>query len=95
MALCSYSGQCLPVVRQVCVTITWSGHQVEAVVQVQKEAQAKLLIGTNLLSKLGFLFLRTELGDDDVEFLEDQGYPREKEEGRTTLMPAEVENGMV
>ena len=30
----------------------------------------------------------------DVELLEDQGYPREKEEGWTTLMPAEVKYGM-
>ena len=47
------------------------------------------------LPKLGFLFLRTKLGDDDVDLLEDQRCPRERDEARTTLMPAEVENGRV
>lgn len=63
-------------------------------VQVQKGAPAKLLIGTYLLPKLGFLFLRTELGDGDVDFLGGQRRPREREEGWSTLMPSEMENGM-
>ena len=94
VALRNYGGGCLPVVRQVFVMITRSGHQVEVVVQVQKEAPAKLLIETYLLLKLGFLFLCTEMGDDDVDLLEDQRCPREREEAQTTLMPAEVENAM-
>lgn len=41
-------------------------------VQVQREAPADLLIGTDLLSKLGFLFLRTEIEEEDVDLLEEQ-----------------------
>ena len=41
-------------------------------IQVQKGAPARLLIGTDLLSKLGFLFVQTEQEEDDVDLLEEQ-----------------------
>ena len=37
-----------------------SGYYVEADIQVKKDAPAQLLIGTDLLSKLGFIFICSE-----------------------------------
>ena len=71
VALCNYEGGNLPVVRQVRAMITRPGYEVEAVMQVQRDAPAELLIGTDLLSKLGFLFVRTELETEDVDLLEE------------------------
>ena len=56
VALRNFGGGRLPVVRQTRVTISRSGYYVDAVVQIQQDAPAQLLIGTNLLSKLGFIF---------------------------------------
>ena len=56
VALQNYGGGWLPVVRQTRVTMSRSVYYVEAIVQVQKDAPAQLLIGTDLLSKLGFIF---------------------------------------
>ena len=67
VALCNYEGGNLPVVRQVRAMITRPGYEVEAVMQVQRDAPAELLIGT----KLGFLFVRTELETEDVDLLEE------------------------
>ena len=68
----NYGGGRLPVVRQIQTTLAHPGHEVKAVVQVQREAPARLLIGTDLLSQLGFLFVRTEVDQDDVDLLEDR-----------------------
>ena len=38
-------------------------------VQVQKDAPAKLLIRTYLLPALGFIFLQTELEGEDMDLL--------------------------
>lgn len=61
LALCNYGGGRLPVVKQMRTHIGRPGHKVEALVQVQKNAPAKLLIGTDVLPRLGFLFVRTEM----------------------------------
>ena len=68
-ALRNYGGGQLPVVRQVKTTLVRSGHEVTATVQVQKGAPTKLLIGTDLLSQLGFLFVKTELEGGDLDLL--------------------------
>lgn len=60
VALRNYGGGRLPVVRQALLTISRPGHVVKTVIQVQRDAPAQLLIGTDLLSKLGFLFVRME-----------------------------------
>ena len=39
------------------VTLSRSGHSARAIRQVQKGAPAKLLVGTDLLSKLGYYFV--------------------------------------
>ena len=70
VSLRNYGGGHLPVVRQVRTTIARPGHEVEAAVQVQKGAPARLLIGTDILPKLGFLFIRAECEGDDVDMLE-------------------------
>ena len=80
LAMRNYGGEWLPVVRQVRTTICRPGHELEAVVQVQKDAPAKFLIGTDLLSKLGFLFVRTEVEDDDVDLLEETEPAAEQED---------------
>ena len=61
VALRKYGCGQLPVVRQVKTTLVRSVRAWPQCMQVQKEAQTKLLIGTDLLSQLGFLFVKTEL----------------------------------
>ena len=70
VALRNYGGGRLPVVRQTRVTMSRSGYYVEAVVLVQKDAPAQLLIGTDLLSKLGFIFLCSEPENEDKDLFE-------------------------
>ena len=52
------SGDKLRVVQQIKVTLSRSGHSATAIIQVQKGAPAKLLVGTDLLSKLGYYFVQ-------------------------------------
>ena len=56
----SYGGERLPVVGQAQTHLSRPGHEVDAVIQVQREAPAELLIGTDLLSELGFLLVSTQ-----------------------------------
>ena len=70
VALRNYGGGRLPVVKQTRVTMSRSGYYVEDVVQVQKDAPVQLLIGTDLLSKLGFIFLCSEPENEDKDLLE-------------------------
>ena len=66
----SYGGGHLPVVRQIQTVISRNGQEVNAIVQVQRDAPAKLLIGTDLLPHLGFLLVQTEVDGEDVDLLE-------------------------
>ena len=98
----NYSGGQLPVVRQVKTTLVRSGHEVTATVQVQKEAPTKLLIGTDLLSQLGFLFVKTELEGGDLDLLAECTDPETDEQvewqrksWQGTLTPRELESGTV
>ena len=63
----SYGGGHLPVVRQIQTVISRNGQEVNAIVQVQRDAPAKLLIGTDLLPHLGFLLVQTEVDGEDVK----------------------------
>ena len=54
----NYSGGKLRIVRQIKVTVSRSGHSARAIIQVHKGAPAKLLVGTDLLSKLGYYFVQ-------------------------------------
>ena len=58
VVLQNYSGDKLRVVRQIKVTLSCSGHSATAIIQVQKGATAKLLVSTDLLSKLGYFFVQ-------------------------------------
>ena len=70
MALRNYGGGRLPVVRQARLTISRSKYTLQAVVQVQRDAPARLLIGTDLLSKLGFHFTSADPDKASVDLLE-------------------------
>ena len=69
VTLQNYGGQRLGIVRQIKVGITRPGCSVEAVVQVHQDAPTDLLIGTDLLPQLGFIFLQTELEGEDIDLL--------------------------
>ena len=58
VVLQNYSGDKLRIVREITVTVSRSGHSARAITQVQKGAPAKLLVDTNLLSKLGYYFVQ-------------------------------------
>ena len=87
VGLRNYGGGRLPVVRQTRVTMSRSGYYVEAVVQVQKDAPAQLIIGTDLLSKLGFIFLCSEPENENKDLLEssDSGGSGSSEEAMCLL----------
>ena len=57
VVLQNYIGDRLRVVRQIRVHLACSGFVVEAPIQFQKAAPAKLLIGTDVLPQLGYLFI--------------------------------------
>ena len=52
------------------VTTSRAGYSVNTVVQVQKDAPAHLLIGTDLLPKLRFMFPCAKLEEEDKNLLE-------------------------
>lgn len=60
MILQNYSGDKLRVVHQIRVTVSRSGYSTRAIIQVQKGAPAKLLVGTDLLPKLGYFLFRLQ-----------------------------------
>ena len=80
----NYSGNRLDVVGQVKTHISRPVISVEATVQVQKGAPANLLIGTDLLTRLGFLFVKEELCGEDAHLLqvEDSSTSKGKEVGQ-------------
>ena len=58
--------------RQVQTTTSRPGYKVEATIQVQRGAPARLLVGTDLLPRLGFLFVCTGQGSEDTDLLDSQ-----------------------
>ena len=56
----SYGGGKLNIIGQIEVRLERGSNQTKAVVQIQNEAPVQLLIGTDLLSSLGVLFLLKE-----------------------------------
>ena len=58
VVLQNYSGDRLQVVRQIQVTVSRLEYSTNALIQVQRGAPDKLLIGTDLLSKLGYLLFK-------------------------------------
>ena len=58
LTLHNYGGDPLSIIRQVAVKVSRGNHTCEATVLVQKHAPLDLLVGTDLLSSLGFRFLQ-------------------------------------
>lgn len=71
MTLQSYGGGEINTVRQMCATISRGTHSVEGLIQFQSGAPIDLLLGTDLLSRLGFLFLEPgqENHEDAIDLL--------------------------
>ena len=73
VTLRNYSGVELDIVKQVKVRISRPGFlAVTTTVQVQNNAPMKLLLGTDILPSLGFVFLQTEPEGEDIDLLEPQ-----------------------
>ena len=73
VTLRNYSGAELDIIRQIKVNISRPGFPgVPAMVQVQNKVPTKLLLGTDVLSSLGFVFLQTEADGVDINLLEPQ-----------------------
>ena len=66
MILQNYSGDKLRVVQQIKVTVCSLVHSATTIMQVQKGAPAKLLVGTDLLSKLRYFFAQASKEDSIV-----------------------------
>ena len=71
VSLRNYGGGQLSVVRQIEAQLSRASLSVHATIQVQKDAPTKLLIGTDLLPKLGFSLLRSD-DDQKVDLLDDE-----------------------
>ena len=73
VALCSYGGGELNIVSQVKCRVSRDNFIVETVLQVQKGAPVDLLLGTDILSCLGFTFSRLEKDGKSTDLLEELG----------------------
>ena len=69
MVLQNYSGDRLQVVRQIKVYLARLGFVVDTPIQVQRAAPAKLLIGTDVLPELGYLFVQSTVEGEDFDLL--------------------------
>ena len=89
VTLHNYGGQKLGIIRQIRVRVARPGCSVEAVVQVQNGAPTNLLIGTDLLPQLGFIFLQTEPNGEDLDLLQvkENCAPEDKVTQRSDPMP--------
>ena len=72
MVLQNYSGDKLRIVRQIRLTLARLGFVTETLVQVQKGAPAKLLIGSDVLPQLGYLFVQSTMEGEDVDLLRNE-----------------------
>ena len=67
ISFCSYGGQKQNILCQITVDIIHGDRKVAAKVQVQKGAPVALLIGTDLLPRLGFVLLESKSDDSAVK----------------------------
>ena len=70
LTLHNYGGDELKAVRQLTATISREGHTCTATVLVQKDAPFDLLLGTDLQTQLGFLFLQKKTNGTSVDLLQ-------------------------
>ena len=66
LILKNYSGDNLKIVR---IIMSRPGYSISAMVQVQSGAPAKLLVGADLLSQLGYFFVQASEDDHDLDML--------------------------
>lgn len=66
---------------QIKITLSRPGYETTGVVLVQRDPPAKLLIGTDMLSQLGFLFVCAEQENEDVDLLESPAVGNGQEKG--------------
>ncbi len=74
VTLQNYGGDELSIVRQITASISRENHTCQATVLVQKDAPLDLLLGTDLQSLLGFLFLQTEKDGVAVDLLQTKAW---------------------
>ena len=65
VSLSSYGGNELQIVSQVQCWVTRGDREVDTILQVQKAAPVDLLLGTDVLSQLGFALIQTEHRQSD------------------------------
>ena len=63
----NYSGDRLRVVRQIRVHLARSGFTMKAVIQVQKGVPASMLVGTDVLPQLGYVFVQSTMEEEDTD----------------------------
>ena len=85
VSLQSYGGDRIYIVGQTEVTIRRGPYSVQATVQVQSNAPVPLLIGTNLQSTLGFLFLQSDKDGTAVNLLNDEPVKLQPKPQSTTV----------
>ena len=90
MVLQNYSGDKLRVVRQIKVTLSRSGHSARAIIQVQKGAPAKLLVGTDLLSKLGYYFIQALEESNNCNTLDASVHKSDNGDGKVDATVSEL-----
>ena len=69
VVLKNYSGDRRRMVRQIRVHLARSGFTMEAMIPVQKGASASLLVGTDVLPQLGYLFVQSAMEGEDTDLL--------------------------
>ena len=67
-----YGGDELKIVRQMSAVISREGYACTATILVQKDASLDLLLGIDLQSKLGFLFLQRKGDKTAVDLLQER-----------------------
>ena len=72
VVLHNYGGDQLNLVRQIKVTVSKAGRGVDTVVQVQRDAPVGLLLGTDLLSQLGFALLEANQDGEAFDLFHDR-----------------------
>jgi len=86
----NYSGDKLQVVQQIQVTMNRSGYSTKTLIQVQRGAPA---IGTDLLSKLRYLFVQASQTSKDSDMLDIDVSVSESKRG-VNIVPQEIVQGV-
>ena len=76
LSLQSYGRGQLDLICQIETNISWRGHHARSVIQIQKDAPVGLLLGTDLLSQLGFALLESNSEGEGTDLLQDQTWKK-------------------